>query len=113
MLFRSPFHAGGWIAEIAIPWKGLADAGVIAAPAAADRWRAGLYRIKRPGGAAKADQLAALVEELKSADAGRKPAIDQRLKDLRADDEYSAWSVTRPGRSFHDPERFGYLEFLR
>jgi hypothetical protein len=106
-------HAAGWIAEIAIPWKGLADAGVSAAPAAGSRWRAGLYRIKRPGGIAKAEQLASLGQELKSADAGRKMAIEQRMKELRADDEYSAWSVTRPERGFHDPERFGYLEFLR
>lgn len=106
-------HAAGWIAEIAIPWKGLADAGVSAAPAAGNRWRAGLYRIKRPGGVAKADRLASLVQELKSADNGRRMAIEQRMKDLRADDEYSAWSVTHPERGFHDPERFGYLEFLR
>jgi hypothetical protein len=106
-------HAAGWIAEIAIPWKGLADAGVNAAPAAGNTWRAGLYRIKRPGGVAKAQQLTSLVDELKTADASRKTAIEQRIKELRATDEYSAWSLTRAERGFHDPERFGYLEFLR
>jgi hypothetical protein len=105
-------HAAGWIAEMAIPWKGLAYAGISAAPKAGDQWRAGLYRIKRPGGTAKADQIAALVSELKGADSQRKLFIEQRLKELRADDEYSAWSVTRPERGFHDPERFGYLQFL-
>jgi len=56
-------HGAGWIAEIAIPWKSLAGAGVSAAPKAGDQWRAGLYRIKRPGGPAKVDQIAALVAE--------------------------------------------------
>jgi Carbohydrate family 9 binding domain-like len=104
-------RAAGWVVEIAIPWKGLADAGVSAAPLVGSRWRAGLYRIKRPGGAAKADQLAKLGAELKTADPARKTAIEQRIKDLRADDEYSAWSVTHAERGFHDPERFGYLDF--
>src|SRR2546422_1302410 len=105
-------HAAGWIAEIAIPWKSLADAGVREAPKPGDQWRAGLYRIKRPGGAAKADQIVALVAEGKSAPAGRRSEIEQRLKQLRDGDEYSAWSVTRAERGFHDPERFGYFQFL-
>ena len=41
-----------------------------------------------------------------------KAQIDARLKELRADDEYSAWSLTRAERGFHDPERFWYLQFL-
>jgi cellulose/xylan binding protein with CBM9 domain len=105
-------HAAGWIAEMAIPWKGLAIAGISAAPKKGDRWRAGLYRIKRPGGPAKADQIAALAQELKVGDSDRKLAAEQRLQQLRADDEYSAWSVTRRERGFHDPERFGYLQFV-
>lgn len=105
--------AKGWIAEMAIPWKSLSAAGVAAAPKPGDEWRAGLYRIKRPGGPAKADQISALVAESKSANAGRKTAIDNRLQELRAGDEYLAWSLTRAERGFHDPERFGYLQFLR
>jgi hypothetical protein len=105
-------HAAGWIAEMAIPWKGLAIAGISSAPKAGDEWRAGLYRIKRPGGTAKADRIAGLVNELKNAGSERKLAIDEQLRQLRADDEYSAWSVTRPERGYHDPERFGYLQFL-
>ena len=73
----------GWIAEIAIPWRSLAATGVTAPPKVGDTWRAGVYRIKRPGGGTQ-----------------------------KADDEYSAWSLTRPERGFHDPERFGYLEFI-
>jgi len=105
-------HAAGWIAEIAIPWKSLADAGVSAAPKPGDQWRAGLYRIKRPGGPAQADRIAALVAEQKNASAKRKAQIDARLKELRADDGYSAWSLTRAERDFHDRERFWYLQFL-
>lgn len=104
-------HPAGWIAEIAIPWKSLAAAGVKAAPSPGERWRAGLYRIKRPGGPAKAGQIEALLTQLKS-DPGRKAEIEAKLTELRASDEYSAWSVTRPERGYHDPERFGYLEFL-
>ena len=105
-------HTAGWIAEIAIPWKSLAEAGASAAPKAGDQWRAGLYRIKRPGGPAKADQITALVAEQKTATEERKRQIETKLKELRDDDEYSAWSVTRAERGFHDPERFGYLQFL-
>lgn len=104
--------AAGWIAEIAIPWKSLAGTGVSAAPKAGEQWRAGLYRIKRPGGPAKANQVAVLAAEQKTASAERKAQIETKLKQLRAHDEYSAWSVTRPERGFHDPERFGYIWFL-
>ena len=73
----------GWVAEIAVPWISLKAAGVGAAPQPDDRWRVGLYRIKRP-------------------DRGRR----------KADDEYSAWSLTRADYGFHDPERFGYVQFV-
>jgi len=105
-------HAAGWVAEIAIPWKSLAAAGASAAPAPGQRWRVGLYRIKRPGGPAKADQISALLQGLKSADAAGKTEIDNKLRQLRANDEYTAWSPTRPERGYHDPERFGIVEFL-
>lgn len=75
---------GGWTAEIAIPWSSLAETGISTAPQPGDRWRAGVYRIKRPGGGTRKDE-----------------------------DEFSAWSLTRAERGFHDPERFGYLEFLK
>lgn len=78
--------ATGWIAEIAIPWKSLAGAGTSSAPKPGDRWRVGLYRIKRPGGPENPNG---------------------------PDNEYQAWSVTRRERGFHDPERFGYVEFVR
>jgi hypothetical protein len=104
-------HAGGWIAEIAIPWAALAEAGVTAAPVAGTQWRVGLYRIKRPGGVTKAARIDALVAERRAASEERKTAIEQELLSLRADDEYSAWSLTQAERGFHDPERFGIVRF--
>ncbi len=104
-------HAAGWIAEIAIPWKSLAGSGVSAAPKPGDRWRVGLYRIKRPGGPGKASQITRLLEEQKSASAARQAEIERVLAQLRSTDEYSAWSPTRAERGFHDPERFGVVEF--
>lgn len=79
-------HSGGWTAEIAIPWTSLADTGVSAAPEAGDRWRVGLYRIKRPGGPEHPNT---------------------------PENEFTAWSLTRGERGFHDPERFGIVEFVR
>ena len=104
-------HTGGWVAEIAIPWASLAAAGVTSPPRVGDTWRAGLYRIERPGGLTKAARVDALLAERRAASAERQAAVDKELLALRADDEYSAWSVTRPERGFHDPERFGVLRF--
>jgi hypothetical protein len=76
-------HDGGWRGEFAIPWTSLAEAGVTSAPNTGDRWRAGLYRIKRPGRGTRGQE-----------------------------NEFSAWSLTRADRGFHDPERFGIIEFV-
>jgi len=105
-------HPAGWVVEMAIPWASLAGAGVTTAPAVGAEWRVGLYRITRPGGVAKAARIDALVAERRSAADDRKAAIDAELLTLRADDEYAAWSVTRADRGFHDPERFGTVQFL-
>ena len=105
-------HPAGWIGEIAIPWTSLAAAGVTAAPKPGDQWRAGLYRIKRPGGPAKAEQIAKLGADADKATGAQKQTIEAEMEKLRASDEYSAWSVTRPERGFHDPERFGYVQFM-
>ncbi|MBI3666694.1 MAG: carbohydrate-binding family 9-like protein [Acidobacteria bacterium] len=105
-------YAAGWTAEIAIPWRSLAAAGIVTAPKPGARWRVGLYRITRPGGPGKADQIAALVADQKSASVPRKGEIEQKLRQLQSDDEYAAWSPTRPERGFHDPERFGIVEFV-
>lgn len=105
-------HVEGWIVEIAIPWAALGDAGVTSAPRVGDQWRVGLYRIERPGGPEKAARIDALVAERRGAADERKAAIDATLLSLRADDEYSAWSITRADRGFHDPERFGHVQFL-
>src|SRR5712692_4415270 len=81
-------HKAGWIAEIAIPWKSLAAAGVSAAPTPGARWRVGLYRIKRPGGPNKADQITRVLQELKSASAAQKAGLEEKLRELRANDEF-------------------------
>lgn len=104
-------HADGWVTEMAIPWSALSGAGVTSAPVAGDTWRVGLYRITRPGGVDKAARIDALVEERRTASDERRAAIEATLRDLRADDEYAAWSPTQPDRGFHDPERFGRVVF--
>ncbi len=104
-------HAGGWVAEMAIPWASLAATGVASAPRDGDTWRVGLYRIKRPGGIAKAARIDALVAERRGGAPERQTAIDRDLLALRADDEYAAWSPTRVESGFHDPERFGIVRF--
>lgn len=71
----------GWTVEIAIPWASLAESGVTKAPRLGDRWRVGLYRIERPGGPA----------------------------DPETNRQYLAWSRTE--RHFHEPDRFGVIEF--
>jgi hypothetical protein len=105
-------HAAGWIAEIAIPWKSLAAAGVTATAKPGDQWRGNLFRIKRPGGIRKAERISALSTEALTAAQERKRAVEEELQKLRASDEYSAWALTRPDRGFHDPERFGYWQFM-
>ena len=74
----------GWSVEMAIPWASLGEAGVSGAPRIGERWRVGLYRIERPGG------------------------LSQDRDD--SNDKFLAWSVT--ARSFHEPWRFGVVEFV-
>ena len=71
----------GWTVEIAIPWAALGRTGVTGPPSVGDRWRVGLYRIERPGGPEAPD----------------------------TNQQYLAWSRTE--RHFHEPERFGIIEF--
>jgi len=106
-------HPAGWVVEMAIPWRALAVAGVSSPPAAGDAWRVGLYRIERPGGVAKAARIDALVAQRRAAGGDERVSVEAELERLRADDEYSAWSVTRADRGFHDPERFGVIRFER
>jgi hypothetical protein len=75
-------RTGGWTVEIAIPWASLEATGVSRPPKPGDRWRVGMYRIERP--------------------AGRSGGPDAPV-------ELLAWSPTE--RSFHEPERFGWVEF--
>lgn len=106
-------HPAGWVVEMAIPWGALAAAGESGPPEPGAEWRVGLYRIERPGGVEKAARIDALIAERRAAGDDRRVAIEAELAALRAADEYSAWSVTRADRGFHDPERFGIVQFER
>jgi hypothetical protein len=76
----------GWTALALIPWQGLTSLSAAVAarvpPAAGDRWRFNVFRIKRPGGAA----------------------------DPERDAIFAAWSVP-DGPSFHAPGAFRELWF--
>jgi hypothetical protein len=76
----------GWTAIVSLPWAGLVSLSTEAArrvpPAAGDRWRFNVFRIKRPHG----------------------PGDPER------DAVYAAWSVPE-GPSFHVPARFRDLVF--
>jgi hypothetical protein len=105
-------HAAGWVVEMAIPWRSLTDAGTDRAPGPGDRWRVGLYRIERPGGPSRTKEIAALREKLAAASAEAKAALQAQIDKLEAGLEWLAWSPTRVERGFHDPERFGMVEFV-
>jgi hypothetical protein len=76
-----------WTAVALLPFDGARtlspDAAARVPPAAGDRWRFNVFRIKRPGGP----------------------------KDPERDAIYAAWSVP-DGPSFHAPDRFRDLVFL-
>jgi hypothetical protein len=101
----------GWVVEIAIPWASLGRSGATRAPRSGDRWRVGLYRIERPGGVSRSKKIAALRATLPGASAEAKSGAERQINDLEADLQYLAWSPTRLERGFHDPERFGVVEF--
>ena len=84
-------HAAGWTVEIAVPWRSLEKAGVSSPPRPGDRWRVGLYRIERAGDAERAHDA----------------ALEEKLS---AGDHFLAWAPTE--RTFHEPERFGVVEFV-
>jgi Carbohydrate family 9 binding domain-like len=103
-------YAAGWTVEIAIPWASLAESGVSTAPQEGDRWRVGLYRIERPGGPSRATHIEELQKKLDGVPAGEQTALRKELKSLQDTNQDLAWSPTR--HTFHDPERFGIVEFV-
>jgi hypothetical protein len=105
-------HSAGWVVEMAIPWRSLAQAGTERPPRPGDRWRVGLYRIERPGGPSRTKEISSLREKLAAASAEAKPALQGQIDKLEAGLEWLAWSPTRVERGFHDPERFGRVEFV-
>ena len=77
----------GWTAVALLPWSDLAtlhETEVSFPPLPGDRWKFNVFRIKRPGGP----------------------------EDPERDAIYAAWSEP-PGASFHEPEAFRDMEFVR
>jgi hypothetical protein len=105
-------HAAGWAAEIAIPWAALEGAGIQGKPNVGDKWRVGLYRIERPGDASKGRRAAGLRAKLGDANAATKKSIMAEIEQLHVDTQWLVWSPTRVEYGFHDPERFGTVEFV-
>ncbi len=105
-------HAGGWTVEMAIPWSSLGQGGITRAPKSGDRWRVGLYRIERPGGPEVAGKIVQLQKRLEAANEAEKKTIESEIEALTAGRQFLAWSPTRVERGFHDPERFGIVEFV-
>ncbi len=104
-------QGAGWTVEIAIPWASLGEAGTSTKPNVGDRWRVGLYRIERPGGVPLSTKAGALRQQITAASGTWKKNLQDELEKLTAGRQWLAWSPTRVERGFHDPERFGVVEF--
>ena len=109
----------GWTAEIAIPWEGFEGIPGGMKPESGDQWWLNLYRIERGGGIAtkrEIDQLNAESSQLQKQKKQtvetmkRLAKIQAELQELEYRTEYTAWSGTYE-RGFHDPARFGVVEF--
>jgi len=106
----------GWNVEIAIPFAAFADITPEAArpPKPGEQWRLNLYRIERVGGESWRIKRAALYEQAKEAqekeDHESLVQLQQHIQAIEQMPEYTCWSVTHLG-GFHDPSRFGVVEF--
>ena len=105
-------HAAGWTVEIAMPWSSLRKAGIRTKPTTGDKWRVGLYRIERPGGPPVSRKANELRKQIAAASANEKKRLQAELEELTAGRQWLAWSPTRVEKGFHDPERFGIVEFV-
>ena len=77
------------------------------------RWDTSVARkTRRPGGPAAFEEVAALRKHLDAAGADEKKPIQSAIDALNTDRQFLAWSPTRVERGFHDPERFGIVEFV-
>ena len=104
-------QAAGWTVEIAIPWASLREAGTSVKPAIGDKWRVGLYRIERPGGVPLGQRAGELRKQIAAASGDQKKLLQIDLEELTTGRQWLAWSPTRVEKGFHDPERFGVVEF--
>jgi hypothetical protein len=110
----------GWTVEMAIPWEGFEEIPGGTKPKPGDQWRLNLYRIERGGGIATKREIDRLNAEQvqiqdrktrKIEDVQRLAEIRTKLQQLEDLTEYTAWSGTYE-RGFHDPTRFGVVEFV-
>ena len=106
----------GWNVEIAIPFAAFADLTPEAAraPEPGEQWRLNLYRIERVGGETWRIKRASLYEQAKEArekeDYASQVQLQRQIMSIEEMTEYTCWSVTHAG-GFHDPSRFGVIEF--
>ena len=105
-------NSAGWQVEIAIPWKSLGGAGTTTKPSPGDKWRVGLYRIERPAGPGIARKVGEISKKLKGASEAEKKSLQAEIESITPGRQWLAWSPTRVERGFHDPERFGIVEFV-
>ncbi len=71
-----------------------------------------MYRIERPGGPEVSGKITQLRKRLETANEAEKKTIESEIEALTAGRQFLAWSPTRVERGFHDPERFGIVEFV-
>jgi hypothetical protein len=102
-------HAAGWTVEMAIPWASLKGAGVKGAPKPGDRWRVGMYRIERPDGLAAYKKAADLRQKAAKASGAEKEKLEKQAADAMSQSQFLAWAPTL--KSFHEPEKFGWVEW--
>ena len=117
----------GWTAEIAIPWPAfLPQITGGERPQVGDMWRLNLYRIERGAGAGVRQQIVDLRtritvarQQMESAAdttvlARQVTALQEELASLARhyalETDYTAWSPTLSS-GFHNPSRFGIVEF--
>lgn len=94
----------GWTVEIAIPYSAMAkDIKGGSQPKLGDSWRLNLYRIERKAGR----QVRSEIVQSKGQKSARLDSLNKIYND---ETEYTAWSETY-NRGFHDPARFGIVEF--
>ena len=107
----------GWTVEIAMPWKGFEEIWPDRArtPKPGEFWRLNLYRIERVAGLSGKEEMARLGELRREAaqkgDYREAARLSEEIEKIELRTEYTCWSPTY-STGFHDPSRFGVVEFV-